>query len=436
MEKRPIRHASPPHPGTGERDKTGRVVRFADDPEKTPSIDALLSASYDRLIGEMTHELLARQSLSHFITGMLKRLGEVTRVSRVYLIAYNRDNNTVSTVAEWVAAGILPSRGEFQDIPVNRFPGLRDTLLAGRAVCIASRESASDEALKLLMEHEGTFSLMLLPFNVFGVPYGFIGFDACRGPREWSGADVDLMRSACHIMAQAIEKHRWEDEVIKIERMAAMGRLAGAVAHEINNPLQSIILNLDLLKGMTGQDEKTHRYIHSMEEGVHRISDIAMRILHLYREQPEMEDVDINDIVSGSVMFFERQMDVAHCTHEVRLASRLPPVRGMRQLIHQVFLNVVVNAIESLRDGGHIKISTSVDGDSVIVEVIDNGIGISADDLPFIFEPFYSSKKPKSAGLGLFIAHAIVTSHGGSIIVESEQGRGTVVRIRLPIQQR
>jgi signal transduction histidine kinase len=385
---------------------------------------------YERLISEVTSEGLKRQPLSKLFQYTVNRLGEVLDLSRVYLFEYDRKEGMVRSINEWVRQDTEPSLVD--ELPADQFPWLSDRLLTGQEVLVESRENAPDEALRQLMEAEGTKSVLLLPFNVFGMAFGFIGFDECRFVREWSAGDVELLRAVCRVLTQAIEKERWEEEAVRMERMAAMGRLAGAVAHEINNPLQSILLHLDLLKDSVGK-APTEKSLLRIEEGVQRITDIVWRILQLNREKEEKEAVDINDVAKGVCTLIERQLEQAGGACEFKLKEDIPHAWGSRQLLHQALLNVVMNALESLATNGKIIFSSRSTDHEVEVEVQDNGVGIAKSDLPHIFEPFYSSKGGARPGLGLFICDAIMTSQGGRIELESEKGKGTTVHMYFPI---
>jgi signal transduction histidine kinase len=220
--------------------------------------------------------------------------------------------------------------------------------------------------------------------------------------------------------------------MVRVERMAAMGRIAGVVAHEINNPLQGIMLHLDLLSTCLEGNEGAQKNLRFIEGGIKRITEIVWRIINLHREKMEDESVDLNDIVRGVVMLMERQVEKSGCKLQVDCAKKLSAVYGVRALYHQAILNVVLNAMESAQKGGVISVSTRDDGESVVVEVGDNGLGIEEEDLPHIFEPFFTSKGEARPGLGLYIAHAVVTAQRGTISVESQRGKGTKVVLRFP----
>lgn len=387
---------------------------------------------YEKLIYEITRETLKRQPLIELINYVLRRLGETVEVSRVYFFEYDRVKDTASNKAEWVATGIQSFQDVEQEIPTRSFPYWRSQLLAGKVVQVEDSDRAPDEATAQNMIAQNTKSVLSLPIFVFNHPYAFLGFDECREKRKWKEEDVDLLRAVCRILAQTIEKERWEEEIISVERMAAMGRLAGAVAHEINNPLQGMLLHLDLLKPMVEMDRKAVKSFHHLEDGVRRISEIVSRILQIYSEQERGEKFDINDVVRGALILIERSLEHAGCEVELDLADDIPKAKGMHQLVHQAILNILNNAMESMGRGGKLRIASYREKGWVYLDVQDDGQGISADDLPHIFEPFFSSKGGSKPGLGLFITHTIVTGQGGRISVQSREGKGTKVQLSLP----
>jgi len=388
--------------------------------------------SYERLVGEITRDSLKRQSFEDLVNNALTKLGTTLKVSRVYFFRYDRERGIAINAAEWVDEGLEPSRSEFKEMRLDSFPWLREILLSGKDALIEDLNQVADQYLKKMMELEGTKSMLCIPFNVFGMTYGFMGFDECKVNREWRPEDVDLLHSVCYVLAQTIEKERWEDEIIRVERMAAMGRLAGAVAHEINNPLQSIMLYVDLIKDSVAKTP-AEKHVNRIEEGVKRITDIVWRVLQLHREKSSEEMIDITDLVKGSHVLIDKQMEQAGIDFDFESKDGIPQVLGNRQLLNQAFLNILLNAMESIEGSGSIRVSAHAEDKWVSIEVRDTGAGIDSDYLPHIFEPFFSSKGKARTGLGLFISHSIITNHGGKIEVQSQRGKGTTVVIRLPI---
>jgi PAS domain S-box-containing protein len=227
------------------------------------------------------------------------------------------------------------------------------------------------------------------------------------------------------------------------ERMASLGTLAAGVAHEINNPLTYVMSNVDLVVrqlGRVGGDPATARLLADVHTGLERIRQIVGALKRVSR--PDADTVEPVDVIHA----LESCMEMArgHIRHRgklLRAYADVPPVLGNETRLGQVFLNLLVNAAESLdeakRDRNEIAVKVEASGDKVTVEVRDTGAGIAAADLPHIFDPFFTTKAAGAGtGLGLFVCHGIVTSLGGGVAVESAVGLGTTVRVVLPVASR
>lgn len=240
------------------------------------------------------------------------------------------------------------------------------------------------------------------------------------------------------------ERKRMEAQLVQNDRLAALGTLAAGVAHEINNPLTYAFLGLDsALRALAGTDGRAAdpaaaaEQIQEARRGVERVAAIVRQLRSFSRVEPEARGpADPREVVASSV-----RMAMNAIRHRGRLETDLGPVPLVDvdpNRLGQVVLNLLVNAAHALPDGdvtgNRIRAVTRTDeGGRAIVEVSDTGRGIPQDVLPHIFDPFYTTKVPaEGTGLGLFICHGIVTSHGGEIGVDSEPGRGTTFVVRLP----
>jgi PAS domain S-box-containing protein len=237
------------------------------------------------------------------------------------------------------------------------------------------------------------------------------------------------------------EVRELEEQVIQAEKLATLGQLAAGVVHELNNPLTSISVYADyLLKKYletTGDD--------SDAEKLRRIVQSADRILRFTRDlvtyaRPSTEEprfLSLHDELEQAVVFCEHILSEACATVDKRYAEQLPPVYGVKGQLHQVFINLITNAVHAMPEGaGHFVIETTVDDDeNAQVLMKDNGSGIPPDDLARIFEPFFTTKgEGRGTGLGLSIVRNIVQQHGGDIHVDSAVGEGTTFKILLPLQ--
>jgi two-component system NtrC family sensor kinase len=225
-------------------------------------------------------------------------------------------------------------------------------------------------------------------------------------------------------------------------KMAAIGRLAAGVAHEINNPLAIIGEKAGLHKDLLSLSEelppkeKMLALVDSVLESVERCGAITHRLLGFAKHMDtRREEIDLHHLLRGVLGFLEREAGYRNLDVVFHLDENVPTVESDRGQLQQVFVNVVNNAFAAVDDGGRIDISISrLDPDHVSVSVCDTGVGISKDDLKHIFEPFFTTKKGAGTGLGLSITYGIVQKLGGRIEVSSEPGVGTCFTITLPIR--
>ncbi len=217
------------------------------------------------------------------------------------------------------------------------------------------------------------------------------------------------------------------------EELASVGILAAGLAHEIGTPMGVIRGHAEMLASSVG-DQKGRWRLATIVEQIDRISSIMQTLLNLARPHEtartplEMSAVLESTLTLLSEKFRRRKIDVE------RHFSRVPSVLGDAEKLQQVFLNLLLNAVDAMPGGGRLGIAIACEGErKVEVRVTDSGVGIPAEILPRVFEAFYTSKEAGSGhGLGLVVARAIVADHGGTIDVESTPGQGTTFRIQLP----
>jgi len=235
-----------------------------------------------------------------------------------------------------------------------------------------------------------------------------------------------------------------QQKLYQTDRLAALGRLAASVAHEINNPL-SAVLNYERLmqRILTGQgvppdriEEFRHYLAQSVSETT-RAGRIVADLLSFSRRAPEERSgSDLNDIVKKTMAVVEHRLELAGVDFRLDLADDLPPVPCDASRIQQVVTNLVLNAVDAMPKGGRVEVESrgAAEGRAVEVRVKDTGEGIPEENLPRIFDPFFTTKEEgKGVGLGLAVVYGIVEAHGGSIDVDSSVGSGTTFTVRLPI---
>ncbi|MBC7187937.1 MAG: cache domain-containing protein [Calditrichaeota bacterium] len=232
------------------------------------------------------------------------------------------------------------------------------------------------------------------------------------------------------------ELQQAQEQLVQSEKLSSLGKLAAGVAHEINNPLTSIMLNSHLLAEQFAGDERVSEALKLIIDETSRCSAIVRGLLEFSRQQPpQREPTDVNEVVNRTLQLCESQILMAKVKVRTSLASDLPRLLLDRQKMTQVFTNLVINAIEAMPDGGTLTVISRLHGHEA-VEVIfaDTGCGIPRDILGKIFDPFFTTKQGKGTGLGLSVSYGIVQAHGGTITVDSEVESGTMVTVRLPIE--
>ncbi|MGE5205453.1 MAG: sensor histidine kinase [Chlamydiota bacterium] len=241
------------------------------------------------------------------------------------------------------------------------------------------------------------------------------------------------------------ELNRAHDHVLQVEKMASVGKLAAVVAHEINNPLSSILTYAKLLRkwmerpeGVREKHEEAEQCLDLIAAESRRCGDLVKNLLTFSRAQPiNLQPTDIGAVVNRCYRLVQHQLELNSIQWQAEIAEGLPAVICDGAQIEQVLLALIMNAIDAMPRGGNLwlSVAASPDGRQLELQVRDDGCGIAPDILPQIFEPFHTTKESgHGVGLGLAISRSIVERHGGSIEAQSELGRGTTFRVYLPLQ--
>jgi PAS domain S-box-containing protein len=211
-----------------------------------------------------------------------------------------------------------------------------------------------------------------------------------------------------------------EDALRKTERLAAMGRVAGIIAHEINNPLEAITNTFYLLRDHPSLDEEARYYAELGEKELHRVAHITRQTLGFYRESKHPVEVSISELLDEILELQTRRMEFNKIVLDKRYQSR-GSIYGFPVELKQVFLNLIGNAVQAMPDGGPLRLHVFESSHrldqcaGVCISICDTGTGIDAEDAKHLFEPFFTTKSTKGTGLGLWISKGIIQKYGGSI---------------------
>ncbi|HUI44260.1 MAG TPA: ATP-binding protein [Terriglobia bacterium] len=239
------------------------------------------------------------------------------------------------------------------------------------------------------------------------------------------------------------ELNRAYEQMLSVEKMASIGKLAAVVAHEINNPLAGILTYAKLLKKWLARWDESHREetlssLDLIESESRRCGEIVKNLLTFARAMPiHFEPADLNAVVRGSVRLLQHQLELKNIEAQLDLSADLPPVRCDAAQIEQVLVALIMNAIDAMPKGGNLVLRSRLLAESgeARVQVQDDGTGMSPELLPKLFEPFFTTKeRGRGVGLGLAISKNIIERHRGRIEVASDPGRGTTFTLLLPLE--
>jgi len=251
-----------------------------------------------------------------------------------------------------------------------------------------------------------------------------------------------LIETAAVQVAQIIERHKAKEDRVKLrrqlrhaDRLATIGQLAAGVAHEFNEPLGNILGFAELVLKNSALPPEAREDVQKIAAASLHAREVVRKLMWFAREMPPRRvRVNFNTVVREGLYLLEARCQKAGIEVVYALAANLPEVTADPAQLHQVLMNLVVNAIQAMPEGGTITISTAAADGAVKLGVQDTGIGMSDEMLGKIFLPFFTTKDvDQGTGLGLAVVHGIVTSHGGTITVQSRAGEGSKFEIRLPI---
>lgn len=290
--------------------------------------------------------------------------------------------------------------------------------------------------------------LVLLVVRSISRPLQRITVAAVQVTEGEYGTEVDLRKSNDEIgllassfnemsrqMAADIDKlQKLNEQLIRTEKLAAMGTLAAGVAHEVNNPLASISSLIQMMQSGGDLTEETRDKLKLISTQIQRISQVTRDMMDFARVRPAAKSlVNINTVIEKGLRLASFDNSFQQLELKTDLHPGLADVLADGDQLQQVFLNLFLNARDAMPDGGDLSVVTSETGGEIHVEIADSGYGVSEKDLKQIFDPFFTTKPAgKGTGLGLAVCYGIVTTHGGRIEIESNNGQGTKFTVVLP----
>ena len=426
---------------------------------KTRTLEARIARHDSVLAGvaRASERLSDPQPWENLVPEALSLLGNAMEVSRVYIFEVERRSvgDVVSQRFEWCAAGVKPEidNPDLQQMPLDpNFTRWGQLLRDGQPVFGDIGDFPESE--RPLLEAQGIKSLIVQPIFVNKTLWGFMGFDACAATKCWDRIEVDTLRIASLLLGAAIHRQTHERLLRQSQKLEALGRMAGSIAHDLNNFLTVAAGAKQLLEDELGQrgirTPASDAYCCMLGQAIERADALTDRLLNFSRRQPiSASTVSPVDFIRSEESFLRQavrqraQLMVVAGNNGVPIA---PVVIDPTEL-SQVLLNLAINARDSIAEHGTIVIEVSSlhalenpacsdqvpDGLWTLVRVADTGCGMSADVLASAFEPFFTTKSPEhGTGLGLTTVKGIVQRAGGHVRVTSAPGKGTDFRIYLP----
>ncbi|MBS0658648.1 MAG: PAS domain S-box protein [Verrucomicrobia bacterium] len=384
-----------------------------------------------------------------------KLIGRISRVppeeAQAHLVRLVREKGFFETIFNSIHEGIIvcDPRGRItylNDAACALF-GLDRAKSLGRRLSERVRGLAWDELAqsdRLISRDMQIFYPQQRFLNFYVVPLRPDEFDPAATAKPVDEAARDAQGrplSYAMIVRDITETRRNAEETIESERFNALTLLAAGVAHELGNPLNSLHIHLQLMERKIRKLEGPHRSaleeeVRVARDEIRRLDFIVTQFLRAVRPSiPQMQREDVNSVVREAVSFLASELEDRGVLVELELAEGLPPILFDRDQMKQAFYNVVKNAGQAMKTGGVLRVRTEAASGMVLISFEDNGGGISADNLSKVFDPYFTTKS-SGTGLGLMIVRRIVREHGGEVGLQSDEGRGLTVTIRLPTSDR
>jgi PAS domain S-box-containing protein len=258
-------------------------------------------------------------------------------------------------------------------------------------------------------------------------------------------SDISELKEAEEALRDSERKFReqaqlLEQQLIASGRLVSLGEITASMAHEFNNPLGIIMGFVEEMLNTTPSDAADYETLKIIDEEAKRCQKIIQGLMEFARPAPVTpQTTDVATLVAKTLKMIDARLYKQKVGLTEAVAPDLPPINADAQQLEQVLVNLYLNALDAMLAGGHLTVGAQLDGtgdlpNTVVITVADTGHGISGDDMQKIFQPFFTARKKAGMGLGLSICERIIRNHGGKIEVETEQGQGTLFRIRLPVK--
>jgi len=241
---------------------------------------------------------------------------------------------------------------------------------------------------------------------------------------EFSDLAITFNKMMCELKGR-------QDQLIQSGKMVAVGTLTAGIAHELNNPINNIGLNVEAML----EDYEDYSDVEQIYTQVERAGATVRDLLDFTRKgTPAFSTVSIEDIIGSTLNLISNELNLASIDLDIDIAKDLPDINANPRNLQQVFLNLFLNSIQAMPEGGNLAVRVAREDGQLTIEVSDDGVGIAPENVDKLFDPFFTTKEiGEGTGLGLSVCYGIIERHGGGIRIDSEPGAGTTVTVRLPV---
>ena len=382
------------------------------------------------------------KSSTGFLDRLVERMDRLDPTSlQTYVLRLVRERGFLETVFNTIREGV---------IVIDRGLRIRFINLAAREMLAMNGEVSNQRIDRYLKEvdwgplldadAEQWRRVSRQEIQVFYPRHRYLSFYVV--PMHPDGEEEEGIPYITLIIHDVTEVNRDTEKHIESKRVEAVTMLAAGVAHELGNPLNSLNIHLQLLQRVIGRiddevlrDEAAELARVATHE-VERLDVIVSHFLHAVRPvPPQLAPLNLRQTLEEAVAFMRLEIESRDIQVEVVFPETLPQILGDADQLKQAFYNLIKNAVQAMGDGGRLRIICGSRSDFLDIRFVDDGAGMSAEQLTQIMHPYYTTK-PDGTGLGLMIVERIVRGHGGELRIESEEGSGTVFTISLPLRER
>lgn len=423
---------------------------------------AHIGASLERV--ELYREAIERARRLSALNQIARAIAAPLQLARIFEIVADELHRLIPHDRTSLALH-LPESGEMEIVGVRgladkpsglgmRFQPSRTLARTERPLLLRTAESDSSARERLV--ELGIVTYVAVPIRLEGEFVAQLNL-AWKGDATLADGVLDFLSALGNHLAVVLKNARLyekldrsdakllktQDELIQSAKLAAVGELAAGVAHELNNPLTGIAGYKDRviveLKGGALSDEQVHRvrsWMMKIDHEVLRCTEIVQNLLNFSRAQgrAETKALDLNTVVHATLDFTRHVLEkMSNIKLELQLEPGLPSIEGNANQLQQVFTNIVINASKAMPSGGMLSVTTRAENGRVFAAFRDTGSGMSKDVASRVFEPFFTTRKVgEGTGLGLSVSYGLVKAHGGDILVESIEGKGSIFSVSLP----